>query len=114
MTRFSFVPDPSICRRIETDIDHLEIDIGFLHRIGGHRNEIIDVADLHAVAGVIEQRDIGAGKLVAKRLDRLDRTPACRGRAARGLPTSDEADFRNVSAINAASLLGLASGLTLW
>jgi hypothetical protein len=43
--------------------EHLEVDVGLLGRVGVDRNEIVLATDLHAVARIIEQPDIGARQL---------------------------------------------------
>jgi hypothetical protein len=57
--------------RHKADVHHLEIDVGLARRIGANRHQIIGAADLHAVAGVIEKRDIGALNPLAKILHGL-------------------------------------------
>ena len=54
----------------EVDVHHLKIDVGLARGIGGDRNQVIRAGDLDAVAGVIEQRDVGALNLPAERLHR--------------------------------------------
>ena len=54
----------------EVDVHHLKIDVGLARGIGGDRNQIVRAGDLDAVAGVIEQRDVGALNLPAERLHR--------------------------------------------
>ena len=49
-------------------VEHLEVDVGLLGRIGVDRHEIIRAAHLHAVAGIVEQPDIGALQLRAESL----------------------------------------------
>jgi len=50
----------------EIDVHHLEIDVGLARRIGADRHQIIRAGDLHAMAGVVEQRDVGALNLPAE------------------------------------------------
>jgi len=64
------------------------------------------------VPGVIEECDIGSGKLVAECLDRLVEGGLVEVERAR-LPTSVKPVFRNVSAISTASFRGLLSEATL-
>lgn len=64
-------PGPLHLSEDQCHVDHLEVDIGFLHGIGGNRHEIIRSANLNAVSGIIEQRDVSAGQRVAEGLDRL-------------------------------------------
>ncbi|MGY3530642.1 hypothetical protein ACVISU_003410 [Bradyrhizobium sp. USDA 4452] len=54
----------------QADIDHLEIDIGLTRGVRRDRHQIIRAAHLDAMAGVIEQRHIGAHQLAAEALDR--------------------------------------------
>ena len=68
----------------EIDVDHLEIDVGLARRIGADRHQIVRAGDLHAVAGIIEQRDVGALDLPAEILHGDVHAPACRDRAGRG------------------------------
>ena len=97
----------------EVDVHHLEIDVGLARRIGADRNQIIRAGDLNAVAGVIEQRDVGALNLAAEILHgavhrRLVEIEL--GAAA----DQGEAEALSVSAISAASLRGLSSRATFW
>ena len=50
-------------------VEHLKIHVRFLGRICADRNQIIRSSDLHAVASVIEQRNIGALRLRPEILD---------------------------------------------
>jgi hypothetical protein len=47
-------------------VEHLEIDIGLSGRISADWHQIIGTAHLHAMAGVVEQSDIGALQLATK------------------------------------------------
>jgi hypothetical protein len=51
-------------------VDHLQIDVGLLGRVGADEHQEIASPDLHAVASVIEQRDIGADHGIAEFLQR--------------------------------------------
>ena len=55
----------------QRDIDELKIDIGLALEIGADRHEIVRTAHLYAMAGVIEQPDIGALDLPAETLHRI-------------------------------------------
>ena len=44
-------------------VEHLEVDVRLLGRVGVDRNEIVLAADLHAMARIVEQPDIGARQL---------------------------------------------------
>ena len=52
-------------------VEHLEIDIGLARRIGVDRHEIVLAAHLHAVAGIVEQRDVGPCICASEGLHRL-------------------------------------------
>ena len=51
--------------------DHLRKDIRFVERMGVDRRQIIEAVSLDAMAGVIEQRNVGAGQLGLELLKRL-------------------------------------------
>jgi hypothetical protein len=50
--------------------DHLHEHIGIVLRVGVDRHQVIDAMRLHAMAGVIKQRDVGADQLCPKFLQR--------------------------------------------
>jgi hypothetical protein len=48
--------------------DRLHKDVTFIERMGVDRDQIVEAVRLHAMAGIIEQRDVGAGQLMAELL----------------------------------------------
>ena len=46
--------------------DRLRKDVGVAGRMGVDRNQIVEAVYLHAVAGMVEQRDVGADQFLAK------------------------------------------------
>ncbi len=58
----------------EIGVEHLEIDIGLLGRVGADRHEVIRTAHLHAVSGIVEQTDIRPLQLRPETLHRAIET----------------------------------------
>ncbi len=92
--------------------NHLHEDIAFVLRVGVDRHQIIEAMRLHAMAGIIKQRHIGAGQLGRKILQRLIETSLVEiepGAAADHEKPSEESVF----AISLASAVGFGSAGTV-
>ena len=55
----------------EVELDRLEIEIGFGFELGVDRSEVVLLIDLQAMAGIIEEADIGAAQLLGESPDAL-------------------------------------------
>ena len=93
--------------------DHLLEHIGFVLRMGVDRHQIIEAVRLHAMAGIIEQRDVGAGQLLAEFASAASKPDLSRSSRAPP-PTTKKPSENSVSDINLASLSGLGSFGTVW
>jgi hypothetical protein len=92
--------------------DHLRKDIGFVLRMGIDRHQIIEAVRLHAMAGVIKQRDVGAGQFLAEFASASSK-PALSRSSRAPPPTTKKPSDNSVSDISLASASGFGSAGTV-
>src|SRR5258708_2548707 len=83
--RFGIVAANAFAVEIEQagDAGRLGEHIGFIERMGVDRNQIIEAMALDAVAGIVEQRDVGSRQTRGRTSAGHRRSRSCRDRAGR-------------------------------